>query len=186
MKRFVILLCVFSILLLTGCGYREIDRGYLVTAMGFTEENQNTKIYIEAISSPDVSDTPPERVVLKATGIDLENAFENLKHSLVKPLYFEQMGAVVVSDPLNHKTISFLKNIPNINYGIFVVSTDDINSLFEAQTPSGVLGYDIVGLVKTNTKNLNQFYQINRKDFLLPRVNFTDDRLILSGEEDKT
>ena len=185
MKRLVILLFVFSILLLTGCDYREIDRGYLVTAVGFTEQRGSVKIYIEAISSPDVSDSPPERVVLTDDGNNLQNAFESLKLSLVKPLYFEQMGAVVVGGSLNDKIISFLESIPSINYGIFIVKTDDINALFEAQTPSGVLGYDIIGLVKTNTKIKNQLYQINRKDFRLPTVNFKDDKLTFNDWEDK-
>ena len=179
MKRLVILLFVFLILFLTGCGYREIDRGYLVTAVGFAEENESVNIYIEAISSPDVSDSPPERVVLMGDGSNLQNAFESLKLSLVKPLYFEQMGAVVVGSNLNDEIISFLESIPNVNYGIYIVKTDDINALFEAQTPSGVLGYDIIGLVKTNTKNENQLYQINRKDFRLPTVNFKDGKLII-------
>lgn len=186
MKRLVILLFAFLILFLTGCGYREIDRGYLVTAVGFDEEKGSVKIYIEAISSPDVSDSPPERVVLAGDGSNLQNAFESLKLSLVKPLYFEQMGAVVVGGSLNGKIISFLESIPNVNYGIFIVKTDNVKALFEVQTPSGVLGYDIIGLVKTNTKTENQLYQINRQDFALPTVNFENDRLILTVEEDRT
>ncbi len=179
MKRCIVFLCVFCVLVLCGCSYREIDRGYLVTAIGFQKENVKSKIYIEAISSSDVNDSPPTRVVLESEGSNFENALTNLNRSLVKPLYFEQLGAAVISGDQTDEGISFLKSIKNINYGIFVVKTDDIDLLFKSQTPSGVLGYDIIGLIKNNGKFKNQLYQNGRLDFYLPLVNFSSDKLTL-------
>ncbi len=181
MKIVSIFLCLFSITLLSGCNYREIDRGYLVTAIGIASENASAKIYIEAISSSEVSEKPAERVVLTGEGKNFKSAFTNLKATLVKPLYFEQIGSAIVNTDLNNDIVDFLKGISNINYGIYLIKTDDINALFNADTQNGVLGYDVIGLVKTNIKVSNQLFQIKRKDFYLPTVNINNENLILTS-----
>lgn len=177
MKKFAILLIFILLFLLCGCaGYREIDRGYLVTALGISRLNGQTNLMVEAVTSSDVSDESSQRQILTATGDTADAAFKQLKSQLVKPLYFEQLGAVVFDDDVNDKDIKFLKNIENINYGIYLVKTNDINTLFNAESPSGVLGYDIIGLIKNYNKEnggkiTNQFYHIQRNKNRLPIVN---------------
>ncbi len=186
MKKFAILLIFILLVSLCGCaGYREIDRGYLVTALGISRLNGQTNLTIEAVASSDVSDKSSQRQILTAIGNTADAAFEQLKSQLVKPLYFEQLGAVVFEDDVNDKDIKFLKNIENINYGIYLVKTDDINALFNAETPSGVLGYDIIGLIKNYNKEnggkiTNQFYHIQRNKNRLPIVNVADGNLIFN------
>ena len=171
MKKFAILLIFILLFLLCGCaGYREIDRGYLVTALGISHLNGQTNLMVEAVTSSDVSDESSDA------------AFKQVKSQLVKPLYFEQLGAVVFDDDVNDKDIKFLKNIENINYGIYLVKTNDINTLFNAESPSGVLGYDIIGLIKNYNKEnggkiTNQFYHIQRNKNRLPIVNVADGSL---------
>ena len=182
MRKFLCLISVLLVSVLCGCnGYREIDRGYLVTAIGLYEKDNIAEIYIEALSSLDASNKELQRVVLKAEGKDIISAYENLKATLVKPLYFELMGTVIFEGE-GYKNLNFLKEIPNINYGIYVVKTDDVAALFENDRPKGILGYDIISLIKTthaesNTQITNQFYQI-ADDINLPIVNFLNGNLV--------
>ena len=183
-----------SLLLLCGCtGYREIDRGYIVTAIGVSEKENKTNIFIEAISSSDVVDKPSERVVLHSTGDDINSAFKNLEYSLVKPLYFEQTGAVIVensvSDDGKKELFALCKKHSAIGLGVYIVSTDELNSLFEINSPNGILGYDVIGLIdsyeKSSGKKLfNRLFEIKRQDFLannLPVVSVIDNRLKLKA-----
>ncbi len=184
MKKILLVLLPFFIIIISGCSYREIDRGYLATAIGFETKNNKTILYIEAISSSDTMDKSSERVVLVGEGAGVDAAYDNLKISLVKPLYFEQLGTAVFEGNTVDEGIRFLQNIPDVNYGIYTVRTDDIDALFNAETPNGVLGYDIIGLIKTNNKINNQLFRINHNDFDMPVVNFTDEKLSFenSGE----
>lgn len=184
MKKIGLVISLVLITTLCGCnGYREIDRGYIVTAMGFGKTNGTTDIFVEALSSSDVSDQKSERVVLKGSGHDEKEAYKSLKTSIVKPLYFEQMGTIVFENTIA-PDIEFLKEIAGSNFGIFLVKTDDVKTLFEIDTPNGVLGYDVIALIKTTAKEsgeriTNQLYRVQSGKTPLPSVNFIDDTLTL-------
>lgn len=183
-------LCFIALVVLTfafcgGTGYREIDRGYLVTAIGVLQENDNTTILIEAMSSSDVSDKKSERVVLSGSGKNAKNAYKNLRASLVKPLYFEHLGTVVFEADTG-ADLDLLEEIPNLNYGVYVIKTDNVKTLFENATPNGALGYDVIGLVKNYNKEsenkvLCQLYTVKRSG-RLPTVNLKDGRLVIENE----
>lgn len=177
MKKLLLLLPITLIFLLCGCASREIDRGYLVSAIGFSKEKDVINLYIEALSSSDTTDKPSEKVTLTASGTSPQIAFKNLSGTLVKPLYFEQLGAVVFEKEINRQALNFLKDIPDINYGVFLVKTNDIDKLFKAQTPNGLLGYDIIGLLKTNGKTKSSLYAISRESFDAPTINIENGRL---------
>lgn len=180
MKILSLLVTVILTITLCGCnGYREINRGYLVTSMGFGNSEDNVTIYIEALSSSDVSDKKSERVVLTGSGKDINSAYKKLKSTLVKPLYFDQLGAVIFEGKTD-KSLEFLKSLSDINYGIYVIKTDDIKTLFSSETPGGVLGYDIITLIKTQSKPFqkhNQLYNIKNEKLLT--VNFCEGNFIL-------
>lgn len=155
-----------------------------MTAMGFGVENNRTTLYIEALSSANASDKGQERIVLTSTGDDEKQAYTNIKSALVKPLYFEQLGTVVFENT-TITNMDFIKEISNINLGVYIIKTDDMKALFENETPSGVLGYDVVTLIKTQKKEgkkhiFNQLYKTNHKNFSIPTVNLLDGNLILN------
>lgn len=194
MKKIILLAVVLSLLLLCGCtGYREIDRGYIVTAIGVSQKEGKINLFVEAISSSDVVDKPSERVVLHSTGDNINTAFKNLKESLVKPLYFEQTGAVIVENSVADKSkkalLALCKKHSAIGLGVYIVSTDELNSLFEINSPNGILGYDVIGLIDNYEKNsgkklFNRLFEIKRQDFLannLPVVSVIDNRLKLKA-----
>lgn len=194
MKKTVLFLVAILLFLLCGCtGYREIDRGYLVTAIGISQENEKTNIFIEAISSSDVADTPSERVVLTGNGNDIDAAFKNLTSSLIKPLYFEQLGTAVFDDALSGNVymdfLTFLKQREGINLGICAVKTSNVKKLFEFESPNGVLGYDIMGLIKmyekeTHIKAVNRLYQLEDNKNPLPTLKLDEDKFILDYQGD--
>ncbi len=194
MKRIILLAVVLSLLLLCGCtGYREIDRGYIVTAIGVSQKEGKINLFVEAISSSDVVDKPSERVVLHSTGDNINTAFKSLKESLVKSLYFEQTGAVIVENSVNNagkkELLDLCKKHSAIGLGVYIVSTDELNSLFEINSPNGILGYDVIGLIDNYEKNsgkklFNRLFEIKRQDFLannLPVVSVIDNRLKLKA-----
>ncbi len=184
MKKTVVFLMVFCLLVLCGCDYREIDRGYLVTAIGFGEENGIINIFIEALSSSDVSDQKSERIVLTGSGGDEDEAYNNLKATLVKPLYFEHLGTAIFENS-TAPNMEILNKIQSVNLGIYLVKTDDVKTLFENETPNGVLGYDVITFIQTQEKQnrkkiKNQLYKTQKNQALLPTVNFIDGNLILT------
>lgn len=194
MRKLALTLTVISLLLTCGCtAYREIDRGYLVTAIGFKSTNVGVGIIAEAVSSSDTLDKPSEKTILSSEGATVTEAYSTLESQLVKPLYFEQLGAVVVDDTLNDETLNqildFFGNLQSVSLGVYVVKTSDITSLFNLETDDGVLGYDIIGIIKNYEKKQsqdmqNQLYQLKRrqssdKTSSLPSVNVIGDKLNL-------
>lgn len=191
MKKLALVLIILPLILLCGCtGYREIDRGYLASAIGISAEKGETTVYIEAASSSDVADKPSERVVLIGKGDNIQSAYKNLTSTLVKPIYFEQLGTAVfdaASDYNAHyEWLTFLKNREGTNLGMYIVKADDLKALFEFESPNGVLGYDIMGLIKMHEKEngtvaSNRFYQLMRTETNLPQITLDDDKLILNS-----
>ena len=182
MKKTILLFAVCLLYLTCGCDYREIDRGYLVTAIGFSQKDNKTQIYVEALSS-DINNQDSKREVLVGEGKTENDALNDLKSQLVKPLYFEQMGVVAVEKDIDFDYLEFLQNIPNLNYGVYLIKTKDVAALFAANTPSGILGYDVIGLLKTDNKDQNQLYRINQKTFKWYEINFTNQKLQLADKE---
>lgn len=158
-------------LLLCGCSsYREIERGYLVTALGFGQTNGKTTVTVEAMSSVG-GDNASERVTLSAEGNGPAGAYNTLKLQLAKPLYFDHLGTVVVEDTLNPadvaRALDFCNRLQAVSLGLYAVTTNDLQTLFNLQSPSGVLGYDIIGLIKnrnnqTGEENNFQLYNLQK------------------------
>jgi len=81
----------------------------------------------------------------------------------------------------------------SVSLGLYVVSTPELQLLFEAQTPSGMLGYDIIGLIENYQKQNkvtvnNQLYKLQKVfasggKLSLPTVTVIDKKLMLSGVE---
>lgn len=190
LKKILILTTVIFLFLLCGYnGYREIDRGYLATAVGISQNADKYSVYIEAVSSQMLSDKSSQSVVLSGEGNDILSAYKNLTESLVKPVYFEQLGAVAfdadLSTELIENSLKLLDKLDCTNLGLYLVKANNVPELFEAKQEGGILGYDIIGLVKNYEKEkdtalLNQLYQYNRSGSTLPLINTDGEKLILN------
>lgn len=192
MKNRFLPIIALSLVLLCGCsGYREIERGYLVTTIAFKPDGNGICIIAEAISSSDTLDKPSEKITFSSKGDDILDAYRTLESEVVKPLYFEQVGTLVVESTFDRKSlaeiIDFCGNLQSASLGIYVVQSDDVTLLYSLETDDGVLGYDIIGIIKNYEKSQggriqNQLYQLKRqqssnKDFYLPSVNAVDGKL---------
>ena len=194
MKKYVLVLLTAAVALLCGCtGYREIERGYLVTAIGFSVADSDFTITLEAISSSDATDKPSQAITLSGNGKSFDAAYSAIEKQLGKPLYFEQLGTVIIADTLNdtkiESVIDFCKKLPSTNYGIYFIKANNMETLFNTETASGVLGYDIIGIIKNFEKHngvkiSNQLYEISRSSIAkgvenMPTLNAFDGKLEL-------
>lgn len=190
LKKLLVLTAAIPLLLLCGCnGYCEIDRGYLATAIGISQNANKTCIYIEAVSSQALGDKSSQSVVLSQEGSDFASAYKGLTENLIKPVYFKQLGTVVfdiaVSDKFIESSLDGLDGLDGTNLGIYLVKTNSVSSLFEAKQEGAILGYDIIGLIKNYEKEndtalSNQLYQYNRGGSALPLINTDGEKLILN------
>lgn len=196
MKKLWIISALVSLLLLSGCAdYKEIDRGYIVTAIGVYQQTNETTVVIETVSSSNVADDPPERLLLYGEGDSFKTAINNLTAQLVKPLYFEHLGSVIFQENSTvgqqAQLLNYLINEQNINYDSHIVKTKYVSALFESDTHGGILGYDIIGLISNHNAQSkiniqNQIYHIFRQpNTTLPTIAVSDGALILevSGEQ---
>lgn len=154
---------------LCGCSdYREIDRGYLVNAIGIGFENDKTNIFISAVSSSDIADNPYSPITLSAYGENILDAYKNLQLQLEKPLYFEHLGTIVLEDTNHLEFISFFAALPMVNPSALVVKTPSCKSLFSNQDSYGLLGYDIIGIIKNyeNQNKVNFTHKMHQLDEL--------------------
>lgn len=188
MKKTAIISILISLILLCGCsGYREIERGYFVTAIGFTRQNGGFDIVLETLSPSDIEPSGEKSNVLSCSGKTLDAAYGEISKRLTKPLYFEHCGAIVVSRDFTESERSdifdFCTTLDTLNIDVYVAQTDDVTALFESKTAEESVGYSIIGLIKNADDNvfLNQLYQIKRQgvETLLPTVIAQNNTLVL-------
>ena len=186
MKKTAIISILISLISLCGCtGYREIQRGYLVTAIGFIKQSNDFGIVLETLSPSEIELSGEKSNVLSGSGRTLDTAYGEVNQSLTKSLYFEHCGAIVVSRDFTESEMSeifdFCTNLDTLNIDVYVAQTDDVTALFESKTADESVGYSIIGLIKNAGDNtfLNQLYQIKRQDAqtVLPTVNIQNNTL---------
>lgn len=194
MKKAVVLACAISLMLLCGCtGYREIDRGYIVTAIGIKKTADGAEVSLEVLTPSGTAEKAKDTSVLSGSGKTEKEAYDDIKSHLVKDIYFEHCAVVAINNTPDKKQLGeilkFCDTLKTLNVGAYVIRTEDIEALFEAKAQNGSVGYDIVGLIK-NTKNSrqhtysNQIYQLQRQLSVgnapkLPMIYLDDENLSL-------
>lgn len=186
-KIFVFAVCLMFVFC-CGCnGYREIERGYLVTSVGIKKENGRYIVVLETL----VSDGNEQNVkTLSADGDTLGKILDEMKSKNVKKLYFEHCGIIALesdfSDSEIAEILNFLKNSNLFNLDVYVVTTDDVYRLLESGNSFQGVGYDVISLIKNADKNrlYSQLYELERKitykeSFNLPKVNLKNNVLVI-------
>ena len=195
MKKITVIILAVGLVFACGCtGYRELNRGYIVSAVGFKKQEGQTLVFAEALSPTETAENTKETEILSGEGETVLSAYRNLIKNSDKETYFEQCAAVAVETSFDtdeiYGILEVCKNIPSLNVGAYIIKTDDVKSLFEVD---GTTGYDVVGLIKyksksENIKFSNQIYKAER-DVLkngatkLPQVNARDGKYILYTNE---
>ncbi len=170
---------VMCILLLCGCsGYKEINNGYLVTAIAFEKTENGVKINASAFLP-----VLEENIVLQGTGGDFNSAFNELKRKQVKTLYFEHCGTVVLNQNFKDEALTvleFCKNKIKVPIAARVILCNDAKALFEADKT----GYDVISLLKNNNYNgEDRLYKIEQKgEIALPFVTVNEKVISFEGE----
>lgn len=192
MKKALLWLTVASLVFLSGCtGYREINRGYIVSAVGFKKQGDEIKIVLETLSPRETAENANETEILSGCGNTFMSAFSNLKQTAVKEPYFNQCVTVIIDGSVSDGDITrmfdFCNNILSVSAGAYAVRSPDIDLLFDKD---GITGYDIAGLIKQNFKdeNSHRIYRLRRdisenKSVSLTQVTVFDEKYVLYANE---
>ena len=188
MKKLTLFLCVLSLTLLCGCtGYRETERGYLVTAIGFKKSSGKIGISLETLVASDTEQNNESENILYGEGKDIVSAYSDIKRQLLKDIYFEHCGVIAVENGFDDnettEILNFCRGLQSLNIGVYVVKTDDINALFETKVSHESVGYAVIGLIKNagDSDFSNKLYEIqkNQTAFTLPQIKKKDNTLFL-------
>lgn len=188
-----LLICTLS---LCGCAANnEIERGYIVSAIAFSQDSGSINLFLEAVTAD--SEEQSKNIILKGSGNSAYEAMENIKISLTKKLFFDHCAAIVLDESLNKdltkQALRFCKGIDKINFGCYVVSSADAAAVFGLQPVSAAIGYDIMGLMrnysqinKTTQDFKNRFFEAQvrearKEEITLPSLSPKDESISLIG-----
>lgn len=186
----VILICI-CLVSLSGCsGGKEIEDGYIVTSIAFRKNGNETEIILEVLLPRSTELIDKNNTLLYGKGESFEKAYCEIQKSLVKSLYFEHCGAIIISNDYTtneiEKIFDFCKKNKLLNIDVYAVLTDDFDKFFKTEKTGESLGYDIIELLKNSEfkSTKNQIYQIEKQYALglapeLPVVNVKNNILIL-------
>ncbi len=165
-----LLLIVALIISLSGCmGYREIDTGYIVSALGVDYSRGEYLLTVEAVAAGDAA-TKPSTHIFSAAGETPYKARENLEKGLTKALYFDHCAVMMLSKGIEGaaflEVVDFCHNMRNLNLGVFVLYAQNIKSVLKLPPVTTAVGYDIMGLLKVRLEKKidynNKFYQLEK------------------------
>lgn len=183
LKRFICILLALclSVCLLCGCaGRRELDKGYMLTAIGFELEGKAFKVTAELISVSDMQEDSPKPQVMSANGVTPQNALYNLSLNFPRAVYFDHCATLVIGGGIEDErfkaVIDYCAEAENLNLNMRVINSSDIQTLFNTPTVSAAVGYHIMRLLSFKEKEsgleyTSRFYEIKNtsdKTFLLP------------------
>ena len=187
MKKVIVFVLIIGLSLLCGCnGYKEIDRGFIATAIAFYKSENRAHIIIET-SASSMTEQNTKRIILSGEGDDFDSAAQNLYSQLTAPIYFDQLGTAVfenslTADEQGELLESFLTS-ENIKWDIYVVTADNVGALFK-NDGNNFLGYDIIGLINRHEKQTSKrlicrYYELRRNEFNLSSINLTTNPLAI-------
>lgn len=197
MKRlFVVFLPFILVLSFTGCqGYREIDSEYLISAIGFDKREEGFMAYTEVLAiSPEKKDSKSK--VFWAKGKTPYEAVSNIASLLPKTAVFDHCGTAIVSKSIEGedlKTImKYLYDTKNLNLGIYMFVSSDIEKLLGCESQALSVGYDIMAVISNIEKTSgirfrNKYYEIEsriiaNKGFCLPIAESKDNHPSITGQ----
>ena len=187
-----LLICTLS---LCGCAANnEIERGYIVSAIAFSQDSGSINLFLEAVTAD--SEEQSKNIILKGSGNSAYEAMENIKISLTKKLFFDHCAAIVLDESLNKdltkQALRFCKGIDKINFGCYVVSSADAAAVFGLQPVSAAIGYDIMSMIevseeKQSTVFKNRLYEVvalnskPMKTFWIPYIGVEKEEIFING-----
>ncbi len=192
------ILIVFFLLVfpLCGCkGYRETDSEYFATAVCFQKKDDDFKAHIEVLAISE-EDKKPESKVFVSSGKTPYSAVAGTTALMPKNAVFDHCGTAMIDGSISGEdfksVIEYLYDTKNLNLGIFMFFTDDIEGVLDCDSQAASVGYDIMATEANITKTSgisfkNKYYeicarQIKTGGFCLPIVSKEENRPAVSGE----
>lgn len=169
----VLALGLFFVFLCGCAGHRELDKGYMLTSVGFEGADGGFKVIAELLSVSDTQDSSPAPQVLSAIGETPESALYNLSLDFPRAVYFDHCATLVIGQGIETEklksVINYCAQAQNLNLNMYVIYSPDIEMLFKTPTVSAAVGYHIMRLLSFKAKESgvdynSKFYEIKKNE----------------------
>ncbi len=156
---------VFALLfLLLLCGCEKTSPEYLISSMGFDNENGKYDVYFEAI----IINSENQGQMLKllnGKGESIDKAVEQIRKSCTQPLLLSHCGVIIIGENISKKQFEDIKNYcydtDPVTLSAYFVKAKNAKELLSAKpVSSACVGYDILGLIKQNGTVKSRFFEI--------------------------
>ena len=106
-----LLVFVFFTVFLCGCaGHRELDKGYMLTSVGFEGVDGGFKVIAELLSVSDIQDSSPTPQVLSAIGETPESALYKLSLDFPRAVYFDHCATLAIGQGIETEKLKSVIN----------------------------------------------------------------------------
>lgn len=175
MKIIIKILPLLLMLSLAGCRsdalYREPERQYLVSAVGFDREDEGLKVTLEVvIFSVGEAEGGIESRTFSGVGQTIKSALGSLSGEVSKKLLYGHCALIVLGETLTPEEVGevldFCDSENELPISSSLVSSPDAAALLACQSISTpVTGYDITGVIKQKSEDWgiglsNRLYEV--------------------------
>ena len=174
-KALSLILSLALLLSLCGCSLKDAvfaeASEYIVTAMGFDEEEEDIKITMEAliINSED-AEAENKLVNLTGSAATIEKALQEIYIKTAQPLMLSHMGVIAIGESISQDRFNEICNYcyrtDEITVSVMMISVKDASALFSCLPISSItVGYDIMSMLKAQSNRTgmsfkNRFFEI--------------------------
>ncbi len=165
-------------MIFTGCQkltqYREPEQQYLISAIGFDNEDNELKVSLEVIIfSVGKAESSIESKVFSGKGQTVKQALGNLSSEVAKKLLYGHCALIVLGESITDSQVDeifqFCSSGKDIPISASLVSTTDAMALLSCKSISTpVTGYDITGVLKQKSEDwgiglTDRLYEVETK-----------------------
>ncbi len=195
-----LIICV--LIFLSGCSAKEAiasdKQEYIVSSLGFDNENGKIKMLIEAIvvNTDDLSEDKENRI-FGGVGENADEAYSEIISKITQPLSLGHNAITVFGSGITEKQLEnifeFCQMTSQINIATMLIYTENAEKLLNTKPISSVaVGYDIMSMIevmeeKTGMVFKNRLYEAlalkNKplKTFWVPNIVIAEETISLSG-----
>lgn len=202
MKKFLSFFLILIMLCsLCGCSLRKSSfstHEYMISALGFEEENEKIKVMFEAIIVNQEDTTAEKELkIIEGSGKTIYQAVDNANKKVSQPLMLSHCAVALIESGVSEKRFEeicdYCYSEPDITLSVMFAACDDVKKLLSSEAISSIaVGFDIISLIehqslRTGVIYKNRLYEIQSKKskpfntFALPRLQNTDKGYFLSG-----
>lgn len=204
MKRIFLIFLALSFVIsnLCGCSFKKTfsseNNEYIISAMGFDFEENNFKLYLEAIIvNTEDADAERKLMLLEGEGGSLEKAFSDAYEKATQPLQLNHMGVITIGEAVTDNNFSEIIKFCHSQKGItlstrFVTCKNSFDLLSGETVSSVAVGYDIMSMLNNQSERKginykNCFYEIEalkekqQNIIALPYFEKTEDSFSING-----